>query len=77
MIKRVKWAELLRGVPYPKEPFIMDNRSWDVPNTIAGYVRALPKNCIAVSLRWRGGSLMAKRAEREARRKNIRILWLY
>ena len=59
-----------------KNPFIMDTRFHDVPNTVRGFIRALPKNCIAVSLRLMGGQQMIKVAEREARHKGIRILWL-
>jgi orotidine-5'-phosphate decarboxylase len=76
MMRRFKWTNLLTGEPYPSEPFVMDNRSHDIPNTIAGYLRALPANCVAVSLRHRGGWRMARRAEREARQRNMRILWL-
>lgn len=56
--------------------FVLDTRSHDIPRTIVGMIRALPKNCIAISLRVQGGPMMVKCAESAARRKNIRILWL-
>jgi orotidine-5'-phosphate decarboxylase len=57
-------------------PFILDTRSHDIPRTIAGLVRNLPATCIGLSLRFIGGPSMVRRAEREARKKGIRIIWL-
>lgn len=57
-------------------PFVLDTRSHDIPRTIVGMIRALPENCVALSLRVRGGPAMVKQAESAARHKNIRILWL-
>lgn len=59
-----------------KGEFVLDTRAWDIPNTIAGMIRALPENCVGISLRLDGGGVMVRRAEREARKKGMRILWL-
>ena len=58
------------------EPFVLDTRSHDIPNTIAGMIRALPAQCVALSLRLRGGTTMVRRAEREARKRGLRVLWV-
>ena len=58
-----------------KELFIADVRTFDIPETIAAMIRNAPENCVAVTLRPIGGKMIAM-AEREARRKNIRILWV-
>ncbi len=57
-------------------PFVLDTRSHDIPRTIVGMIRALPQNCVALSLRVQGGPAMVSRAEAAARRRGIRILWV-
>ncbi len=77
MIHRVRTDGFVRGEHRTwKGPFVLDTRSHDIPNTIRGFIRSLPKNCVALSLRVRGGPAMVRVAEREARRRNIRVLWL-
>jgi len=77
MIPRVRTDGYVRGEHRCQtRPFVLDTRSHDIPNTIRGFVRALPSNCIALSLRIQGGPAMIRVAEREARRRGIRVLWL-
>jgi len=77
MIPRVRTDGFVRGEHRTKVgPFVLDTRSHDIPNTIRGFIRAIPDNCVAVSLRVQGGPAMVRVAEREARHKRIRIIWL-
>lgn len=62
--------------PQPVGAFVADVRSFDIPETVAAMVRGAPKNCIAISLRPLGGQRMIAAAEREARRKGIRLIWV-
>jgi len=56
-------------------PYVCDCRSWDVPSTIAALVRNAPAGLVAISLRPYGAQMIAA-AERAARRRNARIIWL-
>ena len=77
MVARVRTDGYVRGDHLAMtRPFCLDTRFSDIPNTVAGMVRALPKNCVALSLRLNGGAVMIRRAEREARKRNIRIFWI-
>lgn len=76
-MQRVRTDQYMRGEHLSvKGSFVLDTRSHDIPNTIAGMVRALPSNCVGLSLRLAGGGVMIRRAEREARKRGIRIFWL-
>ena len=75
MYPRVRTDTELTGI-VPEGPYVHDTRFHDIPNTVRKFIRALPSNCVAVSLRMQGGHRMVRAAEREARRKGIRILWL-
>ncbi len=76
-MQRVRTDQYMRGEHLlVKGPFVLDTRTYDIPNTIAGMVRALPKNCVGLSLGLAGGGVMIRRAEREARKRGIRIFWL-
>ena len=66
----------LSGLPFPEGPYIADIRSFDVPKTIGAMIRNAPPNCVAVTLRPYGGAQMIVTAEREARRKGLRIIWV-
>jgi len=71
MIKRIKWH-----YPIPEiEPYVFDTKLWDIPRTMEAFIRALPDNCVAISV----SHLIQKDAlgivERAARRKGIRIFW--
>ena len=61
---------------FPTGPYVADCRTFDVPNTIAAMVRGAPQNCVAITLRPLGGEFMIAAAEREARHRNIRLLWV-
>ena len=77
MIKRVRTNGFVLGEHLmQKDSFVLDTRFHDIPNTVRSFIRVLPSNCVAVSLRLQGGLRMIKVAEREARLKGIRILWL-
>lgn len=77
MIPRVRTDGWMIGKHLTMEtPFVLDTRSHDIPRTIVGMIRALPENCVALSLRVLGGPAMVRRAESAARRKGIRILWV-
>jgi 3-keto-L-gulonate-6-phosphate decarboxylase len=75
-MKRVTMRQRLEGVPWPDEPFVADWRSWDITATLVKTVKALPKNCRAVSLRGGQNWKTLTKCERAARRQNIRIIWL-
>ena len=60
----------------PDGLFIADIRTFDIPETIVGMIRGAPSNCVAVTLRPYGGARMVAMAERAARHKGIRILWV-
>jgi orotidine-5'-phosphate decarboxylase len=77
MIPRVRTDGWVEGRHLKmQEPFVLDTRSHDIPQTIVGMIRALPENCVALSLRVLGGPAMVRRAESAARRRGIRILWV-
>lgn len=77
MIERVRSDGYVRGEHLERSgPFVLDTRFHDIPNTVRGFIRALPAHCVAVSLRLSGGRDMIRTAEREARRRGVRILWL-
>jgi len=77
MIPRVRTDGFMLGKHLRQPaPFVLDTRSHDIPNTIRGLILGLPDNCVALSLRVLGGHRMVKVAEREARRRGIRVLWL-
>ncbi len=66
----------ISGLPLPKGPFVADIRTFDIVATIVALVRNTPDNCVAVTLRPYGGARMIAAAEREARHRGIRILWV-
>ena len=77
MIPRIRTDQEVLGQHLAIQgPYVHDTRFHDIPNTVRGFIRALPDNCVAVSLRIKGGPDMIRAAEREARRKGVRILWL-
>jgi orotidine-5'-phosphate decarboxylase len=56
-------------------PWVCDCRSWDIPNTIAAMVSNAPAGMVAISLRPYGAGMIAA-AERAARRRGVRIIWV-
>lgn len=77
MLPRVRTDDWAKGKHLRMEgSFVLDTRSHDIPRTIVGMIRALPTNCVALSLRVLGGPTMVKCVESAARRKGIRVLWL-
>ena len=65
-----------RGKPMPTGPFVGDCRSFDVPNTIVAMIRNAAPNCVAITLRPYGGAEMIASAERAARQRGMRVLWV-
>lgn len=77
MIRRIRIDGYTRGEHLTsQEPFVLDVRAHDIPKTIERMIRALPDNCVAISLRLDGGFTMRRWAERAARQRGVRILWL-
>lgn len=80
-IRRIRPTDVVTGawakwkVDNPDLLYVVDCRSIDIPNTIASYVRNLPYGTIAVSLRPYGAQ-MIHAAERAARKRGVRILWI-
>ena len=69
-----RWRPL-RG-PKPEGPYVADCRSFDIPATIGAMIRNADAGCVAVTLRPYGGAEMIATAEREARRRGMRIFWV-
>lgn len=73
MIRRVR-----NGWPAPTDgkPWVLDVRTFDIAETIVKMIRHAPAGLVAVSLRNGGGRQMLYAAEREARRRGVRIIWV-
>lgn len=56
-------------------PWVCDCRSIDIGDTIAAMIRNAPAGLVAISLRPYGARMIAA-AERAARRRGVRIIWL-
>lgn len=79
MIRRVRLHHILAGMridEFPHRDTVIDCRTCDIPNTIVAMIRSFPRNVIAVSLRPEGGPAMIAKAERAARRNEMRIIWV-
>lgn len=78
MLKRINLSAALGGAVdrVGDKPWVCDCRTFDIPNTIASLIRYLPPSAVAVSLRPEGGATMIAAAEREARRRGMRVLWV-
>jgi len=80
-LRRIRPLDVLTGswakwkLDDPDLLFVVDCRSFDIPNTMQHYVRNLPLGTIAVSLR-PYGARMIQAAERAARKRGVRILWI-
>lgn len=76
MIPRIRTDQWVLGEHLTiKGPFFLDTRAVDIPKTIDGLINALPDNCVGLSLRYSAVSHL-HRAERTARRRGMRIIWL-
>lgn len=74
-IRRVRSA-LLQNPPDDGSPWVADVRTFDIPETIVGMIRNAAPGLVAVTLGTGGGIKMMVAAERAARRRGVRILWL-
>jgi len=76
-MKRIRPRDVIIGAfdNCDGEPYVCDYRSMDIPNTIRWLIRNAPEGLVAVSLRPYGAD-MIKIAEREARKRNARIIWV-
>jgi len=75
MLPRYNIVDSIAGKPFPKGPFVLSYRSYDIPETMVAMIRSLPSNCVAVGMNMNGGFTMIERVERAARKRNLRILW--
>jgi DNA-binding MurR/RpiR family transcriptional regulator len=76
-MKRIKSREVISGDSDSNNgtPYICDCRNVDIPNTIRWMIRNAPEGMVAISLRPYDAE-MIKLAEREARRRNARVIWV-
>jgi orotidine-5'-phosphate decarboxylase len=72
---RWHWDPPNNFCPNDGTPYIVDWRSWDIPNTVCTMILRLPGNPIGVTLSPRGGPEYVKLVERAARKRGIRVLW--
>jgi orotidine-5'-phosphate decarboxylase len=77
MLRRIRPTHVIDGAldGLDGQPWVCDCRSWDIPSTIAALVRNAPAGLVAISLRPYGARMIAA-AERAARRRGVRIIWL-
>lgn len=75
-IRRVR-AALLQSPPDDGSPWVADVRTFDIPETIAGMIRNAAPGLVAVTLGTGGGIEMMVAADRAARRRNVRVIWLH
>jgi len=57
------------------QPYVADIRTMDIPATVAACIRNAPEGLVAISLRPYGAGMIAA-AERAARRRGVRVIWL-
>ena len=78
MIRRIRPPHILSGEldKLTGEPYILDCRNCDIEWTIRMMIRNAPPGMVAVSLRPEIGGFAMPGAEREARRRGARIIWL-
>lgn len=62
--------------PDDGQPWVLDVRTFDVPETIEGMIHNAAPGLVAVSLRDGGGRRMREAAIRAADKRGIRIIWL-
>jgi len=77
MLKRIRPPHVIDGALdlTGGRPYVLDCRNYDIPNTIAAMIRNAPEGLVALSLRPYGAGMIAA-AERAARRRKVRIIWL-
>lgn len=73
MIRRVR-----NGYPAPTDgkPWVLDVRTFDIAVTVSKMIETAPTGLVAVSLRNGGGRQMLYVAERAARKRDARIIWV-
>lgn len=73
-MKRVRNDGFVRGEHLEQTgPFVLDTRFHDIPTTVEEFIKALPPNCVGLSLRAQGGRTMLRRAQEVARKRGIRV----
>jgi hypothetical protein len=77
MLRRIRPTHVLDGAldRLDGQPWVCDCRSWDIASTIATLVRNAPAGLVAISLRPYGAGMIAA-AERAARHRGVRIIWV-
>lgn len=73
MIRRVRNGY---QAPTDGKPWVLDVRTFDIAETIVKMIQNASAGLVAVSLRNGGGRQMLYAAERAARKRNVRILWI-
>jgi hypothetical protein len=77
-VRRINLKHTLEhGIPTDGSPWVADCRSFDIPPTIAGFIRNVGVGCVAVSLSMFGGKIMIEAAEQAARERGVRVLWWF
>ena len=76
MMPRIRPQHVLDGaLDNINGPWVCDCRSIDIASTISAMIANAPPGLVAISLRPFGGAMIAA-AERAARRRGVRIIWL-
>lgn len=77
MVRRINLVDILqgRGVPTDGSPWLMDWRSFDIPNTIVEGITNAAPGLVAITLSRRGGPKMIDAAEKAANARGAVILW--
>lgn len=73
MLRRIR-----QGQPNPTDglPWVLDVRTFDVPETIEGMINNAAPGLAAVSLRDGGGKRMREAAIKAADKRGVRIFWI-
>lgn len=76
ILRRIRQAKL-ESPPDDGSPWVADVRTFDIPETISALIRNAAPGLVAVTLGTGGGIPMMIAAERAARKRDIRILWIH
>ena len=76
-IKRVRLIDMVKTDAIPRDGslWLLDIRTFDIPNTIEACIRNAALGLVAITLSRRGGRQMIDAAERAACARGARILW--
>lgn len=74
-VKPPEWIE--KGVPADGSRYLLDWRSYDIPETVARGIRNAAPGLVAVTLSMFGGQKMIAAAEKAAKERGVRVLWWF